>query len=105
MKLENITDENFDQITSEGVVLVDFWAPWCAPCRMVAPILEELQEEMGDSARIVKLNVDENPESAMKHQTTSIPTVIVFKDGSMVDRIVGAANKERYKSMLTAQVS
>ncbi|MCX7631884.1 MAG: thioredoxin [Turneriella sp.] len=98
--VEEVTDSSFASKTASGVVMVDFWAPWCGPCRMVAPVLEDLQKEFEGKAKIVKLNVDENPETAMKFGITSIPTLVVFKNGELVDRTVGAAPKEHYKKIL-----
>ena len=98
--VEEILDSSFQDAIKEGVVVVDFWAPWCAPCRMIAPILEELQAELADQAKIVKLNVDENPQMAQKYGITSIPTLLVFKEGQMLDRNMGASTKEHYKSLI-----
>jgi thioredoxin 1 len=87
------TDATFTEVVNgEKPVLVDFWAEWCGPCRMVAPILDEIATE-NDSLSIAKLNVDENPESAMQHDVMSIPTMILFKDGVEKKRLVGARSK------------
>jgi len=94
MAINNATDQNFKAETGEGVVLVDFWAPWCGPCKMIAPVLEELDGELGDKAKIVKLNVDENQETASQFGVMSIPTLIVMKDGEVVDKTVGFQPKE-----------
>lgn len=102
--VQEITDQSFTDKIASGVVMVDFWAPWCGPCRMVAPVLEDLQKEMGEKVSIVKMNVDENPETAMKFGITSIPTLMVFKNGEIVDRAVGAAPKEHYKTILGKHV-
>ncbi len=104
MAVTEITDQDFETKIKDGVVMVDFWAPWCAPCRMVAPILDELQTEMGDKVSIVKLNVDENPETAQKFGITSIPTLLVFKDGEMVEKSIGAGPKDHYKTLLEKQM-
>jgi thioredoxin 1 len=88
--LEQITDAAFDQeIRGQTPVLVDFWAEWCGPCRMVAPVLEQIAAEHGDKLKIVKLNVDENSQTPSKFNVTGIPTMILFKDGEMLERIVG----------------
>ena len=93
-------DQNFGTETSEGVVLADFWAPWCGPCKMIAPVLEELDSEMGDKIKIVKLDVDENQETASNFGVMSIPTLLVFKDGEVVDQIVGFQPKESLQNTL-----
>lgn len=97
----NVTDSNFksEVLESDKPVLVDFFAPWCAPCRLAEPVLEELSQERPD-IKIVKLNVDENPETAQKYQVMSIPTVILFKDGEVVDQMVGFAGKAGYLRLL-----
>ncbi|HDN96126.1 MAG: thioredoxin [Thermoplasmata archaeon] len=85
------TDENFDEIISKyDVVVVDFWAPWCGPCRLIAPVIEKLAKEMKGKVVFAKLNVDENPKMAMRYRVMSIPTLILFKEGKMADRLVGA---------------
>jgi len=101
MAITNVTDTNFDTETSEGLVLADFWAPWCGPCKMIAPVLEELDSEMGDKVKIVKLDVDENPETAGKFGVMSIPTLLVMKNGEVVDKVVGFRPKEALAEVLT----
>ncbi|OAZ46658.1 thioredoxin [Paenibacillus polymyxa] len=102
MAIVNVSDQSFNaEVEGTGTVLVDFWAPWCGPCKMIAPILEDLSTEVGDSVKIAKVNVDENPESASRFGVMSIPTLIVFKDGQPVDKVVGLNSKETLKSMLT----
>lgn len=87
----SITDGNFDEIISKyDTVVVDFWAPWCGPCRLIAPIIEQLAKEMKGKVVFAKLNTDENPKMAMRFRVMSIPTLILFKNGKMVDRNVGA---------------
>ncbi|MGE7600969.1 thioredoxin [Peribacillus sp. NPDC097675] len=100
MAIVNATDQTFSADTNEGVVLVDFWAPWCGPCKMIAPVLHELDEEMGDKAKIVKVDVDENQETAGKFGVMSIPTLIVLKDGEVVDKVVGFQPKEALADLL-----
>ena len=99
-KVEEVLDSGFKKAIQKGLVVVDFWAPWCAPCRMIAPVLEELQKELEGEVTILKLNVDENPETAQEYGITSIPTLLIFKDGEMLDRNVGAGTKEHYKNII-----
>ena len=88
------TDGNFKNETGDGLVLVDFWAPWCGPCRIVAPHLEELAGERED-LKIVKLNVDDNPQTAAQFSVMSIPTLLLFKHGQVAHQIIGALPKHR----------
>lgn len=94
MAITEVNDNNFTQETAEGLVLVDFWAPWCGPCKMIAPVLEELDEDLSDTVKIVKLNVDDNQETAGKYGVMSIPTLLLIKDGNVVDQVVGFQPKE-----------
>jgi thioredoxin 1 len=99
--VEHANEANFDQLVleSESPVLVDFYADWCGPCRMIAPILNELAQEAPD-ARIVKVNVDENPQLAARYGIRAIPSLLVFKDGEVVDQQIGLANKEELRTMI-----
>jgi thioredoxin 1 len=92
-----LTDANFEQMVEQrkGVALVDFWAEWCGPCKMIAPIVEQIAEENGDKMLVGKLDVDANGETAMKFGVMSIPTLILFKDGEPVERLVGYRPKEQ----------
>ncbi|MCD7032842.1 thioredoxin [Metabacillus sp. GX 13764] len=101
MAITHVTDQNFAAETGEGVVLVDFWAPWCGPCKMIAPVLEELDQEIGDKVKIVKLDVDENQETAGKYGVMSIPTLLVFKNGEAVDKTVGFQPKEALAELVS----
>lgn len=94
MAIVHATDQNFSQEISSGLVLVDFWAAWCGPCKMIAPVLEELDGELGDKVKIAKLNVDDNQETAGKYGVMSIPTLLLMKDGNVVDQVVGFQPKE-----------
>ncbi len=89
MAIVNASDQTFQEEVSHGSVLVDFWAPWCGPCKMIAPVLEEIDKEVGNRVKIVKVNVDDNPQSAGQYGIMSIPTLLFFKDGNVVDKVVG----------------
>ena len=103
MAITHATDATFANETGDGLVLVDFWAPWCGPCKMIAPVLEDLDSEIGDKVKIVKLDVDENQETASKFGVMSIPTLIVLKDGEVVDKVVGFQPKEALAERLEQQ--
>ncbi|RED84128.1 thioredoxin [Cohnella phaseoli] len=95
-----ITKDNFSENVAQGVSLLDFWAPWCGPCKMQLPIVEELSEELKGTATIAKVNVDEQPELASQFGVMSIPTLILFKDGQPVDKLVGLQSKEALKAKI-----
>ena len=96
-----VTDCTFDaEIRRPGLILVDFWAEWCGPCHRIAPVLEQLANDRAASLRICKLNVDENPQTAMRFQVMSIPTMLLFKEGKLVDGIVGAVPRAEIEAML-----
>jgi thioredoxin 1 len=101
-KYVELTSENFEETVANGVTLVDFWAPWCGPCRMIAPVIEELAEEYDGKATIAKVNTDEQQELAVKFGIRSIPTILFFKDGEVVDQMVGAASKDVFAEKLNA---
>ena len=99
--IKQITPENFDSIVNDSLpVLVDFWAPWCGPCRSLSPIVDEVADELARKLDVAKCNVDDNQDLAMKYGVMSIPTLIVFKNGEEIDRSVGALPKARLQALL-----
>ncbi len=102
MAARDVTDHSFadDVLASDRPIMVDFWAEWCGPCRAVSPILDQIATEHADKIDVVKLNVDDNPETAMKYQITSIPTMKVFKGGEVVKTVIGAKPKPALESDL-----
>ena len=104
MGLQEVNDLNFDSevLESNQPVLVDFWAPWCGPCRQIGPVIEQLAGENAGSAKVVKLNVDEAPQSAQNYGVSSIPTLMIFKDGEVVERFVGVQPKSRLQEAINS---
>jgi thioredoxin len=99
------TNTNFDGLLeSEKLVIVDFWATWCGPCRMLSPLLDEVEEEMADKITVVKVNVDDADEIAMRYRIMSIPTLLFFKNGALVDRTVGAMPKSTLVDKIQANL-
>lgn len=92
-KVAHLDESNFEQETAKGIALVDFWAPWCGPCKMLSPILEEVAEEIGSKALIAKVNVDESPALAQKFNVMSIPAIFVMKDGKQINQMIGLQDK------------
>ena len=106
MSLTHTTDANFDQdvLQSDVPVLLDFWAEWCGPCKMIGPLLGELSEEYSEKVKIVKLNVDENNNTAIQYAVRSIPTLILFKDGQVQAQHIGAAAKGQLKQFIDSNL-
>ena len=109
MTVEQINDDEFNQKVLEGSkdkpVLVDFWAEWCGPCKMIGPALEEISEEMKDDVRITKLNIDENPATPQKYNVRGIPTLLLFKNGEVVAEKVGALPKAQLQEWISSNVN
>ncbi len=101
-KYIELTNANIEDTIKEGVSLVDFWAPWCGPCRMIAPVIEELAEDFDGKAKICKVNTDEEQDIAVKYGIRSIPTIMIFKDGEMVEQMVGAQSKQAFEDKLNS---
>ncbi len=101
----HLTERNFDEalVATQGLVMVDFWAEWCGPCRAIAPVLEEMAEASEGRVTLMKVNVDENPELATRYGIRSIPTILFVKQGTVVDRVVGAVPKAALHAIVTAR--
>jgi thioredoxin 1 len=104
MGVGKVSDADFEAevLKATGPVVVDFWAEWCGPCKMIAPALEEIAGSLGDKVKIVKLNVDESPATAQKYGIMSIPTLMMFKNGELASRQVGAAPKQKLEQWITS---
>ncbi len=104
--VKEVTDQSFDQevLQSQQPVLVDFWAAWCAPCRMLAPTMDQVADEYAGKAKIVKLNVDDNVETSGRYNIRGIPTLLLFKDGELKEQIVGATSKDHISRLIDAQL-
>ncbi len=92
-KYIELTKENFKEITQSGISLVDFWAPWCGPCRMISPVIDQLAEEFEGKANICKVNTEEQEELTIENQVRSVPTILFMKDGEVVEQLIGATSK------------
>ena len=101
-KYIELTSSNFEEITKEGVSMVDFWAPWCGPCRMIAPVIEELASDFEGKASVCKVNTDEEQDLAVKFGIRSIPTILFFKDGQVVDTMTGASSKQAFTDKINS---
>ena len=106
MGVSKVSDKDFETevLKSTEPVVVDFWAEWCGPCKMIGPLLEEISTNLGDTVKIVKLNVDENNATAIKYDIKSIPTLMLFKNGELASRQVGAAPKQKLQQWITSAV-
>jgi thioredoxin 1 len=102
--VQNLSDQDFSTVVlkSEGLVLVDFWAPWCGPCRLIAPLMDWAAETYGDRLKVAKMEVDPNPKTVSQYKIEGIPTLILFRNGEMLDRIEGAVGKAKIEAMLAS---
>lgn len=103
--VEEVTDQNFNEKTANGVTLTDFWATWCGPCRMQSPAIEEAANDMGDQVTFTKMDVDQNPKTAQEFGIMSIPTLLIKKDGKVVDQLIGYHSKDQVEAALSKLVA
>lgn len=99
-KYIELTQENYKETTQSGVALVDFWAPWCGPCRMISPVIDQLAEEYEGKAKICKVNTEEQQDLTVANQVRSVPTILFYKDGEVVDQLIGAVSKAALEEKL-----
>jgi thioredoxin 1 len=104
MAVIELNNDNFDKEISSGVTLVDFWAPWCGPCKLLGPVIDEIGQELEGKVKIAKLNVDNNQEIAIRYRVMSIPTIIIFKDGKPMSQTIGVVSKKAIKDKIEAVV-
>lgn len=106
MALQEVNDQNFqaEVLDAKTPVLVDFWAPWCGPCRLIAPVVEELAKEYDGKLKVVKLNTDDNPQTGTNYHISGIPSLLLFKEGQVADQLVGAVPKNRIQDMVSQHV-
>lgn len=104
--LEQITDDNFKEkvIDSELPVLIDFWAPWCGPCRMITPMIEQLSSQYQGKLKVVKVNTDESPDTASKYNISAIPTLIILKDGEVMEQVMGVRSREELSELIEKHI-
>ncbi len=107
MAVKEVNDQNFAEevLNSSSPVLVDFWAPWCGPCRLVSPVVEEIAKDYDGKLKVVKVNTDDNPETASNYHISGIPSLLLFKGGQVADQIVGAVPKAKLSNMVSQHVS
>jgi thioredoxin 1 len=103
-EVKHLDNSNFDDIAGKGVALIDFWAEWCGPCRMLGPVLDEVAKEIGDDAVVAKINVDEAQELAAKYSVRSIPALFVLKDGEIANQFVGVQDKQKLIQAIKEQL-
>ncbi len=105
-KVQDVTDQNFEEevLNSSQPVLVDFWAQWCAPCRMLAPTIDQVAEDFAGRAKVVKLNVDDNMSTSSKYNIRGIPTLLLFKDGQIKDQVTGSTSRDNITRLIEAQL-